>query len=101
MSITNTLENTEQNNGNGPVTSWFRLAYVYGIPAVLLVYLVILGATTFATDLREVKAGVTANSVKIDDLNRHLEVLVKINRQACVNTSNGDRLAIAGCMVSE
>jgi len=101
MSITEPLTEAEQNNGNEPVTSWFRLAYIYGIPAALLVYLVIMGATTFANDLKEVKAGVAADTARLEDLNRHMELLIKINRQSCVNTANGDRLAIAGCMVPE
>jgi hypothetical protein len=82
-------------------SNWFKLITTQGVPAALLIVLVLLGATAFAKDLGEVKAQTLATATKVDDLNRHLELLIRINRQSCVNTSNGDRLAIAGCMVSE
>lgn len=84
-------------DGNG----WFKIITWQGVPAALLIFLVVLGATAFARDLAEVKQQVAVNQSMLMDLNRHMELQVKIQRQTCVNTSNGDRLAIAGCMVSE
>ena len=84
-------------DGNG----WFKIITLQGVPAALLIFLVVLGATAFAKDLADTKAAVLQNQEMLADLNRHMEVLIKINRQSCVNTANGDRLAIAGCMVGE
>lgn len=81
--------------------NWLKLVVMQGVPAALLIFLVVLGATAFAKDLADTKAIAQATAVKVDDLNTHLELLVKIQRQTCVNTANGDRLAIAGCMVTE
>lgn len=80
---------------------WFKLIAMQGVPAALLIVLVLLGATAFAKDLAAVKVEVHENAVKLEDMNRHLSLLIKVNRQSCVNTANGDRLAIAGCMVAE
>jgi hypothetical protein len=86
---------------NGNTNGWIKLITMQGVPAALLIFLVILGATAFARDLAEVKTEVKHNAAMLADLNRHMELMIRIHRQTCVNTANGDRLAIAGCMVTE
>lgn len=101
MSIINSLQEESNSGGADMNGSWIRLAYIYGIPAALLVFLVVMGATVFATDLAEVKTQTQHTLEKVENVNNRLDLLIKIQRQTCVNTANGDRVAIAGCMVTQ